>query len=106
MFHVRLEMDMPCIGGSVERVKLVGEPAASAMEALQNMSQIVIDYLQHTVGVVIVDMHYGRMKELEKRLSEANAFASASQRLSRLTDPFHATMSFSRRRYNGNPSGS
>jgi hypothetical protein len=99
-------MDMPSIGGSVEHVKLVGEPAASVMEALQNMSQIVIDYLQHTVGVVIVDMHYGCMKELEKRLSEANAFVSASQRLSRLTDPFRATMPFSRCRYNGNPSGS
>jgi hypothetical protein len=56
-------MDIPSIGGSVEHVKLVGEPAASATEALQNMSQIVIDYLQHAVGVVIVDMHYGRMKE-------------------------------------------
>jgi hypothetical protein len=96
-------MDMPSIGGSVEHVKLVGEPAASATEALQNMSQIVIDYLQHTVSVVIVDMHYGCMKELEKRLSEANAFVSASQRL---TDPFRATMPFSRCRYNGNPSGS
>jgi hypothetical protein len=79
LFHVRLEMDMPSIGGSVvtERVKLVGELAASATEALQNMSQIVIDYLQHTVGVAIVDIHYGRMKELEKKLSQANAFASA-----------------------------
>jgi hypothetical protein len=30
MFHVRLKMDMPCVGGSAvtERVKLVGDPAA------------------------------------------------------------------------------
>jgi hypothetical protein len=79
MFHVRLEMDMPCVGGSAvtERVKLVGDPAASAVEAVEKMSQIVIDYLHHTVGVVVVDMHYARMKQLEKRLSKANAFASA-----------------------------
>jgi hypothetical protein len=44
MFHVRLEMDIPCIGanGVTERVKLVGDPAASATEALENMSQIII----------------------------------------------------------------
>jgi hypothetical protein len=68
MFHVRLEMDMPSIGGSVvtERVKLVGEPAASATEALQNMSQIVIDYLQHTIGVVIVDIHRNRKRNFRK----------------------------------------
>jgi hypothetical protein len=79
MFHVRLEMDIPCIGanGVTERVKLVGDPAASATEALENMSQIIIDYLEHSIGVIVVDMHYARMKELEERLSKASAFASA-----------------------------
>jgi hypothetical protein len=79
MFHVRLEMDMPCVGGSAvtERVKLVGGPAASTVEAVEKMSQIIIDYLHHAVDVVVVvDMHYAPMKQLEKRLSKANAFAS------------------------------
>jgi hypothetical protein len=62
MFHVCLEMDMPCVGGSgvTEHVKLVGDPAVSAVEAVEKMSQIVIDYLDHAV-VVVVDMHYARM---------------------------------------------
>jgi hypothetical protein len=59
MFHVRLEMDMPYAGGSAltECVKLDGEPAASVVEAVEKMSQIVIDYLDHAVGVVVVDIH-------------------------------------------------
>jgi hypothetical protein len=79
MFHVCLEMDMPCVGGSgvTERVKLVGDPVGSAVEAVEKMSQIIIDYLDHVVGVVVVDRHYADMKELESRLSKANAFASA-----------------------------
>jgi hypothetical protein len=79
MFHVRLEMDMPYAGGSAltECVKLVGEPAASVVEAVEKMSHIIIDYLDHAVGVVVVDIHYVRMKALEKRLPKANAFASS-----------------------------
>jgi hypothetical protein len=58
MFHVRLEMDIPCIGvnGVTERVKLVGDPAASATEALENMSQIIIDYLEHSISPVSEQM--------------------------------------------------
>jgi hypothetical protein len=43
------------------------------------MSQIVIDYLHHSsLDVIVVDMHYARMKELEERLSKANAYASSA----------------------------